>query len=62
MQACKASADGPLLEISYIPLLSVTTLHCHGVYQISSLEANSSLEVWSSSVERLSPKLIIKPD
>ena len=35
----------PLLEISYIPLLSVmTTLHYHRLYQISSLEANLSLE------------------
>ena len=37
---------GPLLEISYIPLLSVmTTLHYHRLYQISSREANLSLEI-----------------
>ena len=37
--------QGPLLEISYIPLLSVkTTLHYHRLYQISSLETNLSLE------------------
>ena len=44
MHACKAAAGGPLLEISYIPLLSVVTLHYHEVYKISSLEANLSLE------------------
>ena len=44
MPGCKAAADGSLLEISYIPLLSVMTLHYHRLYQISSLEANLSLE------------------
>ena len=44
MHACKAAAGGPLLEISYTPLLSVVTLHYHEVYKISSLEANLSLE------------------
>ena len=34
----------PLLEISYIPLLFVMTLHYHRLYQISSLEANFSSE------------------
>ena len=34
----------PFLEISYIPLLSVMTLHYHRLYQISSLEANLSSE------------------
>ena len=42
---CPNQQQGPLLEISYIPLLSVmTTLHYHRLYQISSLEANLSLE------------------
>ena len=36
--------QGLLLEISYIPLLSVMTLHYHRLYQISSLEANLSLQ------------------
>ena len=36
--------QGPLLEILYIPLLSVMTLHYHRLYQISSLEANFSSE------------------
>ena len=36
--------QGPLLEISYIPLLSVMTFHYHRLYQISSLEANIILE------------------
>ena len=31
--------QGPLFEISYILLFSVMTLHYHGLYQISSLEA-----------------------
>ena len=31
MHGCKATAGGPLLEISYIPLLSVMTLHYHRV-------------------------------
>ena len=44
MPGCKAAAGGSLLEISYIPLLSVMTLHYHRIYQISSLEANLSLE------------------
>ena len=41
---CSNQQQGPLLEISYIPLLSVMTLHYHRLYQISSLEANLSLE------------------
>ena len=59
MFPCKAAAgsklglNGPLsqpttagihLEISYIPFLSVMTLHYHRLYQISSLEANLSLQ------------------
>ena len=32
--------QGPLLEISYIPLLSVTTFKYHRLYQISNFEAN----------------------
>ena len=63
--------QGPLLEISYIALLSVmTTLHDHRLYQISSLEANLSLEDMKQLCEDRShlhtgiftPKLIIKPD
>ena len=42
---CPNQQQGPPLEISYIPLLSVmTTLHYHRLYLISSLEANLSLE------------------
>ena len=36
--------QGPLLEISYIPLLSAMTLHYRRLYQISSLEANLNLK------------------
>ena len=36
--------QGLLLEISYIPLLSIMTLHYHILYQISNLEANLSLQ------------------
>ena len=62
LYACKAAVGGPLLEISYIPILSEMTLHYHGVYQISSLEANLSLEDLKGSAGRPSPKLMIKPD
>ena len=70
MHACKAAAGGPLLEISYIPLLSVMTLHYHRLYQISCLAANLSLEDLKqlcrqkppSQVYLPTPKLIIKPD
>ena len=41
---CPSQQQGPLLEISYIPLFSVMTLHYHKLYQISSLEANFSSE------------------
>ena len=41
---CPNHQQVPLLEISYIPLLSVMTLHYHSLYQISSLEANFSSE------------------
>ena len=41
---CPNQQQGPLLEILYIPLLSVMTLHYHRLYQISSLEANFSSE------------------
>ena len=44
MFACTAAVGRPLLEISYIPLLSVMTLHYQKLYQISSLEANLTLE------------------
>ena len=49
---------------SYIPLLPVmTTLNYHGLYQISSLEANLSLEATFTKVDPLTPpKLIIKSD
>ena len=39
---CPNQQQGPLLEISYIPLLSVMTLHYHRLYQTSSLEDNFS--------------------
>ena len=63
--------QGPFLEISYIPLLSVmSTLHYHKLYQISSLEANLRLEDMKQLLGRShlhidnipTPKLIIKPD
>ena len=44
MHARKAAAGELLLEISYIPLLSVMALYYHRLYQISSLAANLSLE------------------
>ena len=72
---CPNKQQGPLLEISYISLPSVTTtLHYHRQYQISSsLEANSSLEDMKQLCECVdgshlntgnirTPKLIIKPD
>ena len=70
MPACKAAAGGSLLKISYIPLLSVMALHYHRLYQISSLEANLSLEDPKQlcrekpppQVYLPTPKLIIKPD
>ena len=46
------------------------TLHCHRLYQISSLEANFVQKIWNSSVDRQkppstsihnTPKLITKP-
>ena len=58
-------------EISYIhPLLSVMTLHYHRLYEVSSLEANLSLEDLKqlcrqkslSQVYLPTPKLIIKSD
>ena len=70
IHTCKAAAGEPLLEISYIPLLSVMTLHYHTLYQISCLAANLSLEDLKqlcrqkppSQVYLPTPKLIIKPD
>ena len=42
---CPSQQQEPLLEVSNVPLLSVmTTLHDQRLYQISSLEANLSLE------------------
>ena len=41
---CPNQLQVSLLEISYIPLLSVMTLHYHRLYQVSSTEANLSLE------------------
>ena len=41
---CPNQQQGPLLEISYIPLLSVMTPYYYRLYQISSLEANFSSE------------------
>ena len=70
MHACEAAAGGPLLEILYIPLLSVMTLYYHRLYQFSNLEANLSLEDLKqlcrqnppSQVYLPTPKLIIRPD
>ena len=56
MLAWKAAAGGPLLEISYIPLLSVMTIHYDGVYQISSLSANLSLEDLKQFLRQTQPK------
>ena len=56
MHACKAVAGGPLLEISYIPLLSVLTLKYHKVYKISSLEANLSSEDLKQFCRQTHPK------
>ena len=56
MHACKAAAGGPLLEISYIPLLSVMTIHYDGVHQISSLSANLSLEDLKQFLRQTQPK------
>ena len=70
MHACKAAAGETLLQISYIPLLSVLTLHYHRLYQISSVTANLSFEDLKqlcrqkspSQVYLPTPKQIIKPD
>ena len=69
---CPSQQQGHLLEISYIPLLSVmSTLHYHRLYQISSLEANLSLEDMKQLLDKShphtagnipTPKLITKPD
>ena len=56
MHVCNAAAAGLLLEISYIPLLSVMTLHYHGECQISSLEANLSLEDLKQLCRQTQPK------
>ena len=56
MHACKAVAGGLLLEISYIPLLSVMTLYYHRVYKSSSLEANLSLEDLKQLCRQTHPK------
>ena len=56
MLAWKAAAGGPLLEISYIPLLSVMTIHYDGVYQISSPSANLSLEDLKQFLRQTQPK------
>ena len=56
MHACKAAACGPHLEISYIPLLCVMTLHYHRVYKISSFEANLSLEDLKQLCRQTHPK------
>ena len=68
---CPNQQQGPLLEISYIPLFYVmSTLHYHRLYQISSLEANLSLEDMKQLLGRSHlhtgnipiPKLTIKSD
>ena len=56
MYACKAAARRPLLEISYILLLSVMTLHYHRVYKTSSLEANLILEDLKQHFRQTHPK------
>ena len=56
MHACKAAPGGSLLKISYIPLLSLMTLHYHGVYKISSLDANLSLEDLKQLCRQTHPK------
>ena len=56
VHVCKAAAGGLLLEISYIPLLSVMTLHYHGEGQISNLEANLSLEDLKQLCRQTQPK------
>ena len=68
---CPNQQQGTLLQISYIPQFSVmSALHYHRLYQISSLEANLSLEDMKQLIDRShlhtgnipTPKLIIKPD
>ena len=50
---CPNQLKGPLLEITYIPLLSVTALHYHRLDQISSLvQANLSLEDMKQLLDR----------
>ena len=61
MHACEAAAGGPLLEISYIPLLSVMTLHYHRLYQISSLEANLCLEDLKKLCRQKPPSQVYLP-
>ena len=56
MYACKAAAGGPLLEISYVPLLSVMALHYHRVYKISSLETNLSSKDLKQLCRQTHPK------
>ena len=56
MYACKAAARRPLLEISYILLLAVMTLHYHRVYKTSSLEANLILEDLKQHFRQTHPK------
>ena len=56
---CWCKKQGPLLEISYIPLLSVmTTLQYH---RISSLSSISSLEVNNLSLEDMKQLCRQKP-
>ena len=66
MHACEAAGGGPLLEISYIPLLSVMTLSYlhYRVYKISSLEANLSSEDLKQLCRQTRSKTnrVIKPE
>ena len=51
--------QGPLLKTSYIPLLSVMTLHYQRLYQISSLEPNSG---WQHQGEGLGGHAPLPPN
>ena len=59
MHACKAAVAGLFETSSYVPLLSKMTLHYHGVYQISSVEDNLSLEDLKHLCRQTQPKTMI---
>ena len=58
---CPKQQQGPLLEISYIPLLSVMRLHYHRLYQIKSLEPNLSLEDMRQLCRKKPPSQVYLP-